>query len=236
MTQHLSVPLEIKATSGRKFEGHGAVFGNVDLGGDIVVKGAFARTLSNHTKAGTLPVMCWMHKPDMIPGVWTAMGEDSKGLFVAGELVDTPLGNEIKTLLDRKAVRGMSIGYQTVESDWRDDGIRLLKQVELHEVSIVSMAMNPLAQVEALKARLSPDGEYVPTEREFEHLLRKMGCSRAVAVTLTAKLFDGYGGGSGTLLTSPRGTLESTEDDEMGQLLQKLGALQDNVYATALKY
>jgi HK97 family phage prohead protease len=237
MNQHLSVPLEIKSLKGRKFEGYGSIFGNVDLGYDVVVKGAFKQSLTEHKNSGTLPVMFWMHQPDQVPGVWTHMEEDSKGLYVEGELVETSLGKDVNVLLEKKAVRGLSIGYQTVDADYKDDGVRLLKQVKLHEVSIVSMAMNPLAQVEALKtARLSQNGEYVPTAREFEQYLRTMGCSRSVAVALTAKLFDGTGEVSGMLTPSPRGNLESTEDDEMKQLLQKLGALQDNVYATALKY
>lgn len=237
MRQHLSVPLEIKSVRGRKFEGYGSIFGNVDLGYDIVVKGAFKDSLAEHQKNGSMPLMFWMHQPDQVPGVWTHMEEDSKGLYVEGELVETALGKDVNVLLEKKAVRGMSIGYQTIDADYKDDGVRLLKKVKLHEVSIVSMAMNPLAQVEALKAaRLSANGEYVPTEREFEQYLRRMGCSRSVAVALTAKLFDGTGEVSGMLTPSPSGMLDSTEDDEVKQLLEKLGALQDNVYSTALKY
>jgi uncharacterized protein len=237
MNQHLNVPLEIKSKAGRKFEGYGSIFGNVDLGYDIVVKGAFKQSLKEHSANKTMPLMFWMHQPDQVPGLWHHMEEDSKGLFVAGELVETSLGKDVDILLEKKAVRGMSIGYQTIDADYKDDGVRLLKQVKLHEVSIVSMAMNPLAQVESLKAaRLSQSGEYVPTEREFEQYLRKMGCSRSVAVALTAKLFDGTGEVSGMLTTSPSGKLESTEDEEMKQLLQRLGSLTDNVYATALRY
>jgi HK97 family phage prohead protease len=235
MTQHLNVPLEIKATKGRKFEGYGSVFGNVDLGGDVVMKGAFNHTLSAHKSQGTMPLMFWMHKADQVPGVWEHMEEDSKGLFVAGELVDTALGNDVKTLLEKKAVRGMSIGFQTLESDWHEDGTRLLKELNLFEVSIVSMAMNPMAKVESLKARLSPDGEYVPTEREFEQYLRKMGCSRAVAVALTSKLFDGNDEVSGMLTPSLSGML-NTEDDEVKKVLASLSGLTENVYATALRY
>jgi uncharacterized protein len=235
MRQHLSVPLEIKSKTGRKFEGYGSIFGNVDLGYDVVVKGAFKNTLKEHQSNGTMPLMFWMHQPDQVPGVWTHMEEDSKGLFVAGELVETSLGKDVNILLEKKAVRGMSIGYQTIDSDYKDDGVRLLKQVKLHEVSIVSMAMNPLAQVESLKtARLSQSGEYVPTEREFEQYLRKMGCSRSVAVALTAKLFDGTGEVSGMLTPSPSGMLES-EDEEMKRVLASLSGLTENVYSTALK-
>lgn len=190
MQQTLNVALEIKSLGARQFEGHGSIFGNIDLGGDVVLPGAFKRTLAAHKKAGALPQMFWMHRPDQVPGVYTDMEEDAKGLYVKGELVDTALGNEMHTLLSRKAVRGLSIGYRTIESEYDKDGNRLLKELDLWEVSLVSLAMNPLAKIEAVKSRLSVDGEYVPTEREFERLLRDAGCSRKVATILVAKLYD----------------------------------------------
>lgn len=189
MKQTLNVALEIKSLGAREFEGHGSIFGNVDLGGDIVMPGAFKRSLAKHRKDGTLPQMFWMHRPDQVPGRWIEMQEDSKGLYARGELADTQLGNEMHTLLKMKAVRGLSIGYQTIESDWTKDGDRLLKEVDLWETSLVSLAMNPLAQIEAVKSRLSASGEYVPTEREFERILRDAGCARKVAATLVAKLY-----------------------------------------------
>jgi HK97 family phage prohead protease len=190
MQRTLDIPLEVKRVAEREFEGHGSVFRNVDLGGDIVAPGAFKRSLAQHRKDGTMPLMFWMHRADMVPGVWHEMGEDARGLYVKGELVDTQLGNETRTLLQKKAVRGLSIGYRPVEVDFDDDGNKIIKEVDLWEVSIVSMAMNPLAKVEAVKSRLSGLGEYVPTEREFEARLRDVGCSRKVARAIVARVFD----------------------------------------------
>jgi HK97 family phage prohead protease len=142
--------LELKALGAREFEGHAAVFGNVDAGGDIVLPGAFRRSLAAHQRADTMPAMFWMHDPTAVPGVWTAIEEDARGLHVVGALVDTPLGNEARTLLQTKAVRGLSIGYRTVTVDFDRAGHRLLRDVDLWEVSLVSLAMNPLAKVEAV--------------------------------------------------------------------------------------
>ena len=57
MQTHLTVPLEIKQLSAREFEGHGSVFGNEDLGGDVVMPGAFERSLAQHKASGSLPQM-----------------------------------------------------------------------------------------------------------------------------------------------------------------------------------
>ena len=181
MRPMLTTKLEVKQLEGREFEGHGSVFGNVDLGGDIVVPGAFKRSLAEHKKSSSLPGMFWMHDPSRVAGKWLDMGEDDRGLKVKGILADTPLGNEIHTLLKMDAVSGLSIGYRTVDQDWDEDGNRLIKEAELWEVSVVSLPMNPLAQVAHVKSQLSARGEYVPTAKEFERILREAGCSRKVA-------------------------------------------------------
>lgn len=234
MTATLNFSLELKSLSDRQFEGHGSVFGNVDLGGDVVLPGAFKRTLRAHKQAESMPAMFWMHKPDQVAGAWLDMREDAKGLYVRGELAETPLGNEMRTLLGMKAVRGLSIGYRTVESDYDNDGNRLLKEVDLWEVSIVSMAMNPLAKVEAAKARLSDLGEYVPTEREFEKVLRDAGLSRKVAAHVVARIFDDEMD-SGMLRHSHQrdaGHVES--EDDAAELLKAINRATDKIGASAL--
>jgi hypothetical protein len=222
MTQHITVPLEIKALNDRELEGHGSVFGNVDLGGDIVMPGAFKRSLAAHRKAGTMPQMFWMHQPDQVPGAWREMSEDTTGLALKGELAPTQLGNEMRTLAQMKAVRGLSIGYQIKDADYDDDGNRLLKEIDLWEVSLVSLAMNPLAQVEAVKARLSSRGEYVPTEREFEQRLRIAGCSKTVARHIVAQIFDTDPGG---MPAEPRWDAGDVDGDPMLAAQSLIGKL-----------
>lgn len=187
---NLTIPLEIKNLSKGEFEGHGSIFGNVDLGGDVVMPGAFKRSLAAHKSTGTLPQMFWMHDPSRVPGKWMDMSEDEDGLMVKGVLADTPLGNEVHTLLKMDAVRGLSIGYRTIDHDYDREGTRIIKEAELWEVSVVSLPMNPLAQVAHVKARLSDAGEYVPTPREFERILRDVGCSHSVSKRIVSKMFE----------------------------------------------
>ena len=188
---NITIPLEIKGLNNREFDGHGSIFKNVDLGGDIVMPGAFKRSLAQHKADGDLPSMFWMHQPDQVCGKWTDMYEDDKGLAVKGILAPTPLGDEIHTLLKMEAVRGMSIGYMTKDYDFDSDGNRLIKEADLWEVSVVSLPMNPLAQVVHVKSQLSERGEYVPSIREFETILRDVGCGQSVAKRIIAKVYDG---------------------------------------------
>jgi HK97 family phage prohead protease len=187
--------------------------------------------LKEHKAQGTMPMMFWMHQTDQVPGVWVDMAEDAKGLYVKGELVDTALGRDVRTLLTKNAVRGLSIGYQPIASDWHSDGARVLKQLDLFEVSIVSMAMNPLARVEAVKARLSASGEYVPTEREVEEHFRTMGCSKSVARLLTARVFEGSDAGG-----MPGGhRWDAGEAGDEDGLLASIARLTDTVGAASLR-
>lgn len=181
MLERKNLPLQIKRLNSREFDGYGSVAGNVDLGGDVIMPGAFKRTLAEHRTRQQLAQMFWMHDPSRVPGKWLEMTEDENGLYVKGVLADTDLGNEIHTLLNMDAVRGLSIGFVTKDQEFEDDGTRLIKDVDLWEVSIVSLPMNPLAQVAHVKSRLSAAGEYVPTMKEFERVLRDAGCSRSVA-------------------------------------------------------
>lgn len=202
MQDRLRVPLELKTISEREFEGYGAVFKNVDLGGDVIMPGAFRKSLANQDR---LPPMFWMHRPDQIPGKWLSMSEDRHGLRVKGTLADTALGRETHTLLKMEAVTGLSIGYQPMPNsvEFTDDGVRILKELHLFETSIVSIPMNPLATVSAVKTRTSALGEYVPTARELEHEFRRMGCSKNISRRLVSMIVEEDDAG---------GTLADSED------------------------
>lgn len=197
MTEYLNMGFELKGLKRGEFEGHGSVFGNIDHHMDVVVKGAFQETLAKHKRDKTMPQMFWMHQMDQVPGMWLDMSEDDYGLKTRGKLLPTTLGNDMQILLNAKAVRGLSIGFYPTDVDYDRDGIRLIKNVDLLEVSLVSLAANPLAEVESAKARLSRHAEYVPTVRQFEQDLReKVGYSRSVAEQLAAKVFSESSGGS----------------------------------------
>jgi HK97 family phage prohead protease len=198
----LTTRLEIKSLSAMQFEGHGAVAGNVDYGGDVILAGAFQRTLARHKSEDTVPAMFWMHNETQVPGKWLDLREDDKGLAVKGELAPTDLGKEIHTLLKMQAVSGLSIGYLPLPGsvEYDDSGVRILKEVELFEVSIVALPMNPKAQIAHVKSRLSANGEYVPREdevadlkRALERFLRDKGFSKKLAIHYASNLFNGAG-------------------------------------------
>lgn len=174
--QTLSVALEIKALDETGvFEGYGSVFGVRDLGGDIVERGAFAKTLKERGARGVK--MLADHDPTKRVGVWETLAEDEKGLHVRGRLlVAKSIGAEALIDLKAGALDGLSIGYR-VRSDAMDGRrrARVLKEVDLLEISLVPFPMNEAARVTAVKAA---DWDW----REVEAALREQGLSRADAV------------------------------------------------------
>lgn len=152
---HMTQPLEVKSLAGDGlFVGYASVFGNVDSANEVVAKGAFARTLAKWREKNAAPAMLWMHDPTMPIGIWLAMGEDERGLVVQGRLaLSTQKGREAYELLKMKALTGLSIGYRVVTS--RVDSkrkARVLTDVELFEVSLVTFPANDAARVSAVKS------------------------------------------------------------------------------------
>lgn len=173
-----------------RFSGYGAVFNNVDLGGDKVMPGAFAETLAQHKAAGTMPAMLLEHGakaggPVLPVGVWEGMSEDYHGLKVEGRLADTQLGREAYTLMKMGAMQGLSIGYRVTELGrpaMQDSARRVIKAARLGEVSIVASPMNTAAKVLSVKS-----ADEIMTIRDLEHSLRDAGYSKSDAVRICAR-------------------------------------------------
>src|ERR1041385_8651826 len=125
--------LEIKNLGDQgTFEGYASTFGNEDLGGDVVVQGAFSKTIADNPKRPLL----WNHNSDEPIGMTTA-AEDTAGLSVKGVLnLDVQRARETYSLMKQGAVKGLSIGYDPVRKDHKD-GVRYLKELKLYEVSLV---------------------------------------------------------------------------------------------------
>ena len=129
--------------------GYGAVFDVKDNGGDIITKGAFSRTLNTGKKVK----MLWQHKRDEPIGVWNEIKSDDNGLLLKGQLaLETQQGRETYALLKMGALEGLSIGFIPVQVDFDEKGTRLLQEVNLKEVSIVTFPMNEEANVLAVKS------------------------------------------------------------------------------------
>jgi uncharacterized protein len=170
------------------FSGYASLFGRVDLGRDVVERGAFAQSLKNRGAARIR--MLFQHDPNQPIGTWTELKEDARGLFVRGRLTrGVTRSQEVLNLMRGGALDGLSIGFRAVKA--RTDsatGLRRILEAELWEISVVTFPMMPDARVERVK---SFGGKRpLPTTRAFERwLIRDAGLTTRDARTVIAEGF-----------------------------------------------
>ena len=132
-----------------RFAGYAAVFDRPDRGGDVVRAGAFARSLRRiGTRTSTCPLR-WQHSPERPIGRIEYLREDKRGLRVIARLSAGAAGREAAALLKEGAVRGLSFGYRVRAA--RGEAPRELTDLDLVEVSLVTLPMQPKARVHALE-------------------------------------------------------------------------------------
>nr|WP_304188485.1 HK97 family phage prohead protease [Hafnia alvei] len=189
--QRLDVPLKLKSVNDSgEFEGYGSVFGVKDCFDDIVVPGAFTKSLSLWREKGSLPAMLWQHDMQEPIGIYTEMKEDEVGLFVRGRLLidDDPLAKRAHAHMKAGSLTGLSIGYALKDYEYdRTKEAFLLKEIDLWEVSPVTFPANDEARVSDVKSAFAR-GE-TPSPKSIERVLRDVGLSKSQAKAFMA---DGY--------------------------------------------
>lgn len=165
--------LKARDDGGWEVSGYASTFGGEpDSYGDVVVKGAFLHSLTKR-----MPLLFYQHGEPI--GAATHVIEDAKGLFGRFSIVDTATGTDAYKLAKAGILTKLSIGYRTVAQDFREDGIRLLKEVDLFEVSLVAIPANEHAVITAVKAD-------VP----FDVLLTRSTAHLTLAVSEAKALWD----------------------------------------------
>ncbi len=172
-----SMALQFKADE-NTLEGYAATFNNVDSVNDVIVKGAFIKSLAKRK-----PKFCYQHEEDELIGVIIDAYEDEIGLYIKATFANTQCAQDARELTKIGAIEQMSIGYAVRDSEYRSDGVRVLKEIDLYEVSLVTFPANEKARVTRVKS-------LPQTERQFESFLRDVGgFSAQAAKTITAKGF-----------------------------------------------
>jgi len=147
-------------------EGYASLFNVTDSGGDMMIRGAFARSLNRRGAHGVK--MLWQHQPREPIGSWLSLVENARGLKVRGQLdLTVRRARETFSLIRRGAVNGLSIGFRTVISDRLNSGrIRRLQEVDLWEISVVTFPMLEQARITDLKH----GGHYQAQRNDFSRV------------------------------------------------------------------
>jgi len=178
----------IDADEDGSFEGYASVFGNKDLGNDVIKQGAFAKSI--YEKKPRQIKLLYQHKTDEPIGVIDSLEEDKRGLKIKGRLaMGTQKGKEVYELMKMGALDSMSIGYRLSPDDYKySDKLkkRTITNLDLMEISMVTFPMNPKAKITKVKlAEMNV--------REIEHYLRDVGLmSSSVAKQSASILYKSF--------------------------------------------
>tara|TARA_R110000851_G_C13098990_1_gene567947 strand:+ start:312 stop:959 length:648 start_codon:yes stop_codon:yes gene_type:complete len=162
------------------FKGYASVFGGIDSHGDTIQKGAYKATLENRER----PILLrWNHHGSVI-GKYTKIIEDDFGLYVEGELAKGhTLADDVSALMRHGSISGLSIGYSVQASDLLPTGGKLLKEINLNEISIVEEPSDNNARITNVKTALKEVTEY----KQIEAILRnQLGLSRQESTAIVS--------------------------------------------------
>jgi hypothetical protein len=177
-----AIPLEVvelkAGKDGWSFSAYASTFGNLDHTGDVILAGAFDDTL---VRRDFRPLL-WQHDMHEPIGIERSLKPDGKGLLGDWELIDTQRGSDAYKLLKRGAIRAMSIGYIPEVVEFDASGVRIIKQIDLIENSVVSIPANEAAQVQSVKA--------LDTAVPFENLIAQIKGYLSFGLDEAAALFD----------------------------------------------
>jgi len=141
----------------RTVTGYFSKFGNVDSDDDIIVSGAFARTIRDNGPDGKNRIKHLKnHNPNQMIGKVVELKEDSFGLFFKSVMSTNSFGKDALIEYQEELLTEHSIGFITLQSDQTEDGIQLIKEVKLFEGSAVTWGSNPDTPVIDIKSMTYP--------------------------------------------------------------------------------
>ncbi len=136
------------------FAGMASVYSVTDRGGDVVLPGAFTKSLDELQVKGSRVPLLWMHDQRSPIGM-AEVTDTPNGLQMTGSLLRDPAvpdAQKVWALMKGKVVNGLSIGYTAVKASFKG-GVRQLQELKLFEISVVTIPMNPYTTVVGMKAQ-----------------------------------------------------------------------------------
>lgn len=146
--------------------GYGSIFDYLDADNDIIQKGAYTRTIKNN---GNRVKYLYQHDISKPIGKMRELYEDEKGLGFVAEIPKTTFGTEVLELMKYKVIEENSVGILPIKKEFNDDGVRMIEEVKLFEVSAVTLAANDQAKIMEVKSK-SEKTDYL--QKRFDNLIK----------------------------------------------------------------
>lgn len=149
--------------------GYASVFGVVDSYNDVILPGAFNEARESDVK------LLWQHDALKPIGVLTSLYEDQHGLKIEAEINNSTItGFEASQLVKQQALKGLSIGFTIKSSDYNEVGQRVISEVNLMEISIVTFPANSLAEIQSFKnQQFKQNNLYLSSIEKIENLVEQ---------------------------------------------------------------
>ena len=124
-------------------KGYGSYFGNKDSDNDIIMKGAYKKTIAEN---GDRVKYLYQHDMNQPIGKMTELYEDDKGLVFVAEIAKTQLGKDVVELMKSGVITENSVGIMPMQKQDKGD-YREITEVKLYEISAVTLAANDQAKI-----------------------------------------------------------------------------------------
>jgi HK97 family phage prohead protease len=148
--EYKSFPSAIKAANNGYIEGYLATYSPDDVG-DKILPGAFKKTISDAKASGRTIKYLFNHDLSQPLGVIEDMAEDGQGLYFKARISKTKSAQEKYEMAKEGILDSNSIGYRVIQADYEENGLRLLKEIQLYEGSLVTIPANHTAKVTDVK-------------------------------------------------------------------------------------
>lgn len=168
----------------RKISGYAAIFNNKDKASDILLKGCFSKSIEERGPQSTANdkiILLWQHDQREPLGRITELKEDDRGLYFEAVIDEIELGDRAIKQLESGTLNQFSIGYnyvwENVEYDSERDAY-IVKEVKLHEISVVSIGCNGLTEYLGLKSDEEFDQAYKELANEITEATKHMSAKK----------------------------------------------------------
>lgn len=193
-------------------KGYGSVFGNIDSDGDMIMMGAYKKTIQEN---GERVKYLYQHDIEKPIGKMRELYEDSTGLAFVAEVPKTRLGMDVIELIKSGVITENSVGIMPIQKRMVDD-YREIAEVKLYEISAVTLAANDQAKIMDVKNEKNREAIFDRYDR-LTKLIRKSDISDEMGYAIESEIqkLKSLFVQNFTLPQEERTTPNETNDDEI---------------------
>ena len=161
--KHLFKSFEMKADEAGKIAGFFSTYEKTpDSYGDIIEPGAFTKTIEKRKESGHPFPLCWNHDFSAVIGAVT-VEEKERGPFCEGSFIETEQAQDVRKMVQSGAVYQFSFAYDVLKrreptaEEAKAGVFNVLQEVEVYEISVVTVPANQNAQITEIKTAPEPE-------------------------------------------------------------------------------